>query len=145
MFPVPRDRVQDVIDLLARRRSVRPAETSFAGLDAWDAASLRTMWAESTPQQQRFLGHLARSENHAATTQEVADIAQLERGPASVPGFLGALARRCRNRYGRSLPFENQWNDRDGSLYVMPSRIADIVKPFLDQSGELPWLDGHQR
>jgi hypothetical protein len=124
---VPANRFQDVIDVLATPRSTEKAEAStpeLLGFDSWDEESTQQMWDESTPEQREFLHELANSGDNGMTTQDIKDLV----GVTSVPGFLGALARRCSNRYGRTYPVRNDWTEEAGSLYVMPESIRPIIK-----------------
>jgi hypothetical protein len=125
--PVSVDRLQEVFALLAQGVNQTP-ETALQR-KSWDEPSLRLMWDDSQPSVQDLLMYMATNPSHSATNDDVVREAKLA-GQASVPGAIGALAKRCYNRYGRDLPWVNDWTPSSGSLYVMAPEVAATIASF---------------
>jgi hypothetical protein len=52
-----------------------------------------------------------------------------------VRGTMGAFANRCRARYGRKnndFPFRHWYVDGGFARYLMPSKVADVLRPLRD-------------
>jgi hypothetical protein len=124
--PVPADRVEDVNRFLLGLADTKGAVDS--DLDRL----VNRVYRESDEQFRRLLALLARSPGDPLSTELVAEELQLERGPASLAGMLGAFGRRANNRYDGFWPFERLYNGaEERSELIMNSEVATILQRIL--------------
>lgn len=133
-IPVPKDRVQEVYELLAR-----PARTETSGPTAAppgnprDAAEREDMviriYRESPDTMKSMLKVLASRAGHTVPMEEVAK--GVNRTPKQMSGALGAFGRRFKHRYAEEAgqwPFEAWWNfELNTMMYRMSPRVADVI------------------
>lgn len=148
MVPVPRDRVQEVYEVLARpRRSPQNAQAepdSVRSSDTFNSeAFLKRCYRDSQPAMRSVLEHLAKNAGRAVTSEELAEAIgqakdETDYTREQLAGVLGAFGRRFKNRYNGGTvgdgnwPFSAEWSPEDGMyVYQMEPGIAKIFKSFL--------------
>jgi hypothetical protein len=132
-IPVPVDRVQDVYELLARKK------TSFNNPDwkgpnaddgVWSDAQLNRLCVESSPKTRSILGAIAGFGDHWLSTDQIGSEAKLD--STQVVALLGPLFKRVRGRYGmENPPFESRKYTEGGYRYSMPETYAHRVREIL--------------
>lgn len=134
-IPVPRDRVQEVYELLARPKS--PSDGEPAGPVASvlpiaaDSATVERAYRESPPAMRLVFEYLASKPGVKIPMTELAS--NIARHPHQVAGVLGAFGRRWKGRYhgGKNTPwpFEARWSfEQNLMIYSMPADVAKIIQ-----------------
>lgn len=143
-IPVPRDRVQDVYELLARIAIDKPAQARQSGrvngTIEWPEDLLMRAYRESPPAMKVVFDYLASHADKAATSEMLKNaIASVLKKPGykrdQLAGVLGAFGRRWKNRYRRggradgAWPFAATWNGDLGMYeYRMSGDVAEVMR-----------------
>jgi len=142
MFPVPKNRMQDVIDLLATPADPRAVSEAVEHdvAHGWDDVNLRRLWKDSNPTQREVLAYMAERPDIEVTSREIAADLKLAKGARSLGGIIGGMARRSQNHYGMTdLPWNARWVpiDDDNPEVVNSTETAfqmshDVAEIILD-------------
>jgi hypothetical protein len=132
-IPVPKDRVQEVYELLAQQKapqSTPPAEDapSVPVEPASDLALAARAYRESPPVMKAVFGYLANNADRDVLMTELATAVGSE--PKRMAGVFGAFGHRFNKRYGGATwPFHAGWDwDKNMMSYRMSSKIAELVR-----------------
>ena len=150
MVPVPARRLQEVYKLLGQEPHVAAIEIPDDGdgdgrlsLESWTDAFIRSLYVESNPKQRKFLEYLAHHAGKDVTSREASEALGLGKGPKSLAGMLGGMAKRAKNRYTEAaLPWDKRWQWIDESdesigsetVFQMSAEVAEIIKSEVSRS-----------
>src|SRR5688572_17022333 len=140
-IPVPRDRVQEVYELLASppRRSRAVGSTPTGG-NGWPPELLTRAYRESPPPMKVVLSTLMENADEWVTAEELTRAVSKElRRPAysrrTLAGVFGAFGRRWKNRYAGGSrkngqwPFEAKPSPEHGMFrYRMARDVAEVMQ-----------------
>lgn len=127
--PIPKDRLQEVYELLARRRSSPERESTVESIPVdWSESLLARAYRESPPPMRKILDYLAERPDKLITSEQLAKAISRSRG--QLAGVLGAFGRRWRNRYKQpAWPFSGSWDgEQSMHVYSMDKQTAASIK-----------------
>lgn len=104
------------------------------GLDdrPYSRQTLQRLLQESSDAWRAVLSHLARHPGEEVGMPDLARVADVEQ--ESFNGMIGPFTRRCRSRYGRSLPFSRVGTARGpAKRFLMDAGTAVIVRELVDE------------
>src|SRR4051794_37099590 len=124
MLPVPKDRVLEVYELLARDSSTAEPSTNATSesLGGWDTAAFRKHVGRASETIKGTVGYIADNAGKEVTTEQVATALKLPYGWISLAGALGAFGRYCSNR-DLKFPWDT-WSDAQGRAVM---RMSEAV------------------
>lgn len=133
-IPVPRDRVQEVYELLARTARTDASQMAVEPPgDSREAAEREALviriYRESPDTMKSMFKVLAARAGHSVPMEEVA--AGVGRTAKQMSGALGAFGRRFKNRYSKEAvhwPFEAWWDfEKNAMVYRMSVKVARLI------------------
>lgn len=118
--PVPEERVQEVIDLLAT-----PQHEATALSHKYDLVTMDRLWKEAPEEIRHVLKHLMCHAGDRRPTSELIEVSGVENG-RTLGGIFARFRERCVKRYGRDLPWETIVIG-DENYYVLSDENAKHV------------------
>ena len=118
--PVPEERVQEVIDLLAS-----PGRDEAKPNRDYDLVTMDRLWKEAPVEIREVLKHLMCHAGDRRPTSELIEVSGVESGRA-LGGVFARFRERCLKRYGRDLPWETIVIG-DENYYVLSEENAKHV------------------
>jgi len=118
--PVPEERVQEVIDLLA---TTKREEKAFSR--EYDLATMGWLWKEAPVEIRHVLKHLMCHAGDRRPTSELIEVSGVANG-RTLGGVFARFRERCVKRYGRDLPWETIVIG-DENYYVLSEQNAEHV------------------